>query len=147
MGGDVDPNYMDAAFVVTNCSWVMGELIRVFHNVSTEEAQSLVDSLAQRRVPLIWDGHNNRRVLKVNLTIQSQILLLLATSRKPLRTADLVRWIEYQNVGYFRTLLRRMHSQRLLELYDDGEYVEILPPGSKEAAEIIKLETTHSLLS
>ena len=81
----------------------MGELIRVFHDVTMGEAQSLVDSLAQRRIPLIWEGHDTRRVLQQNLKMQSQILLLLATSRSPVRTSDLLQWIEYRNVGYFRT--------------------------------------------
>ena len=147
VGGDVDPNYMDAAFVVTGCSWVMGELIRVFHDVTTGEAQLLVDSLAQRRIPLIWEGQDTRRVLQPNLKMQSKVLLLLATSRSPVRTSDLLQWIEYRNVRYFRSLLRKMHSQRLVELYDDEECVEILPPGSKEAAEIIRIETMQSELS
>ena len=146
MGGDVDPNYMDAAFVVTSCSWVMGELIRVFHDVSIVDAQAIVDSLAQRRIPLIWEGHGTRRVLQPNLKIQSQILLLLATARNPVRASDLLQWIEYQNVGYFRTLLRKMHSQRLVELYDGGKCVEILPPGIREAADIISKETAQSEL-
>ena len=145
VGGDVDPNYMDATFVVTSCSWVMGELIRVFHDVTTGEAQSLVDSLAQQRIPLIWEGQDTRRVLKPNLKMQSEILLLLATSRSPVRTSDLLRWIESQNVGYFRRVLRKMHSQRLVELYNDEECVEILPPGSKEAAEIFRIETMSEL--
>ncbi len=37
LGGDVDSNYMDATFVVNNCSWVLGELIRVFHNLSVDQ--------------------------------------------------------------------------------------------------------------
>ena len=142
-GGDVDSNYMDAVFVVTSCSWVMGELVRVFHKVSIEEAQSLVDSLAQRRVPLIWEGNDIRRVLQPSLNLQSQILVLLDTSAGSVQTSDLMRWIDYHNASYFRTLLRRMHSQRLVELYDDEKSVEILPPGSKEAAGIIKANTAH----
>lgn len=142
-GGDVDSNYMDAVFVVTSCSWVMGELVRVFHKVSIEEAQSLVDSLAQRRIPLIWEGDGIRRVLQPSLNLQSQILVLLDTSAGSVQTSELMRWIDYHNARYFRTLLRKMHSQRLVELYDDEEFVEILPPGSKEAAEIIKVNTFH----
>ena len=143
VGGDVDPNYMDAAFVVTSCSWVMGELIRVFHDVSIGEAQALVDSLAERQIPLIWEGQDTRRVLRPNMKMQSQILLLLATSRSPVRTSELLHWTEYKNVGYFRTLLRRMHSQRLVELYNDGRCLEILPSGSNEAAEIIRINAVQ----
>ncbi len=144
VGGDVNPNYMDAAFVVTNSSWVMGELIRVFHNVTTVEAQSLVDSLAQRRIPLIWEGENTRRILRPNLRIRSQILLLLATSASVVHTSDLLQWIEYRNTTYFKSLLRRMHNQRLIELNEGGKSVQILPPGSEEAATIIRKETMDS---
>ena len=142
-GGDVDSNYMDAAFVVTSCSWIMGELVRVFHNVSIEEAQSLVDSLAQRRIPLVWEGNGIRRVLQPDLNLQSQMLVLLDTTAGRVQTSDLMRWIDYRNSSYFRVLLRRMHSQRLVELYDDDKSVEILPPGSNEAAEIIKSNTPN----
>jgi len=34
VGGDVDPNYMDATMVVGAVKWIMGELTRVFHSVS-----------------------------------------------------------------------------------------------------------------
>ena len=142
-GGDVDSNYMDAVFVVTSCSWVMGELVRVFHKVSIEEAQSLVDSLAQRRVPLIWEGNGIRRVLQPSMNLQSQILVLLDTSAGSVQTSDIMRWIDYHNAGYFNTLLRKMHRQRLVEFNDSEKSVEILPPGSKVASEIIKEETAH----
>ena len=142
-GGDVDSNYMDAAFVVTSCSWVMGELIRVFHNMSIENAQSLVDGLAQRRIPLIWEGNGIRRVLQPGLTLQSQMLVLLDTTVGAVQTSELLKWLDYGDAGYFRSLLRKMHDQRLVDLNEDKGMVEILPPGSKEAAEIIKANPVH----
>src|SRR5665213_495497 len=60
-GGDVDPNHMDAVFVLMNCSWIMAELVRVFHNVTIPEAQDIVDKFAERRTPLLWIGDNMRR--------------------------------------------------------------------------------------
>ena len=147
VGGDVNPNYMDSAFVVSSCSWMMGEMIRVLHDVTVGEAQALVDSLAQRRVPLVWEGQNTRRILRPELRIQSQILLFLVTSNGPVSPTDLLGWLDYKNAGYFRTLLRNMHKQRLVELSSDGKSVEILPPGSNEAAEIIRAETSQSELS
>src|SRR5258707_12835883 len=46
-GGDVDPNHMDAVFVLSSCNWVMAELVRVFHDVSVAEAQTFVDKLVE----------------------------------------------------------------------------------------------------
>src|SRR6266508_6021460 len=54
VGGDVDPNFMDATAVVVMSKWIVAELIRVFHAVPVEEAQGLVDSLVERTLPVVW---------------------------------------------------------------------------------------------
>ncbi len=141
VSGDVDSNCMDATFVVNNCSWVLAELIRVYHNVSIEEAQSTVDSLVQRRIPLVWEGTDVRRVLNPSFSLRTQLLLLLATSPGPVSASELLLWTECKNKSYFRRRLREMHRERLVELSDNEECVEILPNGSKEAEEIVN---THS---
>lgn len=64
VGGDVDPNFMDATAVVAMSKWVVAELIRVFHAVPVDEAQRLVDSLVERTVPVIWRVSNAVRVLE-----------------------------------------------------------------------------------
>ncbi len=136
-GGDVDPNHMDAVFVVTNCSWVMAELVRVFHSVSTAEAQGIVDRLVERRVPLLWVGEDMRRILDPQVPLKEQVLLLLCTSPEKVETADLLKWTDYKNSSYFRKLLREMHKQRLIELSSDERTALILPPGDKIASVLI----------
>lgn len=137
-GGDIDPNHMDATFVITSCNWIMAELVRVYHSLSTQEAQTLVDALVERRIPLIWEGENVRRVLDPTLKLRPQILLLLATSVGKVATSDLIEWIGYENGKYFRKLLRDMHGERLIELSKDEEHALILPPGSEEIAELLR---------
>ncbi len=129
VGGDVDPNYIDASAVLSMTSWVMAELIRVFHNMPIHDAQKLADSLVDRRTPLVWQSGDIRRVLKPDLTIRYQILLLLSSSSTPIATADLLRWIEPSNRSYFYRILRDMHSSRLIELSSDETILELLPPG------------------
>jgi hypothetical protein len=53
VGGDVDPNHMDAEAVQVMASWIMAELVRIFHGVTTEEAQHTVDALVERKSLLI----------------------------------------------------------------------------------------------
>jgi hypothetical protein len=138
VGGDVNPNQMDATFVLTNCNWVMAELVRVYHALSTKAAQHLVDTLVERRIPLVWEGENVRRVLDPTMKLRPQILVLLATSSGKVATSDLLEWIGYENHSYFLKLLREMHSERLIELSKDEAQALILPPGSEEAAEIVR---------
>jgi hypothetical protein len=136
-GGDVDPNHMDAVFVLTSCNWMMAELVRVFHNVSISEAQTFVDKLVERRMPLLWIGDDMRRVLDTSLGLREQILLLLCTSPSKISTADLKKWTGYKNNIYFKKLLGEMHDQRLIELAGDGSTALILPPGDKIASDLI----------
>ena len=145
-GGDVDSNYMDATFVVNNCSWVLGELVRVYHNVSVGEAQSIVDGITRRRIPLIWEGKGVRRVLDPKLNLRRQILVLLATSAGPVLASDLLMWTECQSRGYFKTQLRGMHRQRLVEFSVNEDCVEILPPGDSEAATIIAAQDQTAVI-
>ena len=63
VGGDVDPDFMDSSAVLSMTSWIVAELVRVFHGVSTEEAQAVVNNLAERRLPLAWKSGDIRRVL------------------------------------------------------------------------------------
>lgn len=136
-GGDVDPNHMDATLVISMCNWVMAELVRVFHGMSTKGAQSLVDRLSERRVPLIWQGANVKRILDPKMKLSNQVLLFLATSPGPLKTDDILTWTGYADRSYYFKQLRGLHKTRMLELSADESCVEILPPGSKLASEIV----------
>jgi hypothetical protein len=52
-GGDVDANEIDAATAVRLADWCISELIRVVHAISLEEAQALLDTIAEREVPQV----------------------------------------------------------------------------------------------
>lgn len=136
-GGDVDPNHMDAVFVMSSCSWIMAELVRVFHGVATAEAQRIVDGLIERRVPLLWVGEDMRRILNPEMSLRDQVLLLSSTSPDKVQSADLLKWTDYKNATYFRKLLRELHRKRLIELSADEQTVLLLPPGDKIASALI----------
>jgi hypothetical protein len=104
--------------------------------LSIEDAQQLVDAVAERRVPLIWQGRDVKRVLDPKIEARDQILLLLASSPGRIDTKDLRTWTEYKNVTRFWDLLKELHRARLIEFYEDESKVEILPPGSLLASKI-----------
>ncbi len=131
VGGDVDPNYMDSTAVLGMANWIMAELIRVFHQLPVDEAQRAVDLLVERRVPLVWQTGNIKRILDPSLKLKDQVLLLMYSSSSAVATDDLIVWTGYKNIAYFRKLLRELHDSRLVELSADEKNVEILPPGSK----------------
>src|SRR6202162_4340113 len=71
VGGDVDPNHMDAVCVLQVAKWIMAELVRVLHSVSTEEATAIVDGLADRETPLIWEVNGKKRVMSTGLSMRA----------------------------------------------------------------------------
>lgn len=130
VGGDVDPNHMDAVCVLQMAKWIMAELVRVLHNVSTEEATAIVDGLADREIPLIWEVNGKKRVMSTGLTMRAKALLLLHASNGPVAEADLVSWIEHSNGSAFRRdVLRPAHKERMVEYDADARTVQISPLG------------------
>jgi hypothetical protein len=85
VGGDVNPNHMDATFVHSASRWVVAELIRLFHSVDTTAATQLVDALVERVVPGIWTIGSVRRVLATELSMKEKTLLLLYGSAVPIQ--------------------------------------------------------------
>lgn len=136
-GGDVDSNHMDATLVLAMSNWVLAELVRVFHNLPIKEAQALVDTLADRRLPLVWEGGTMRRVLDPEMVLGDQIILLLASKTGQAGVPELYEWTGYHDKSYFMKLLRGFHSKRLLELSKDESSIELLPPGAAKAEEIV----------
>jgi hypothetical protein len=137
VGGDVDPNFMDSTAVLGTANWIMAELVRVFHSVSTPEAQAIVNALTERRVPLVWQFGDIKRVLNPKLALRDQILVLLASSVGAVQVAELQRWTEAKNLAHFRKTLRGLHKTRLIELSAAKMEVQLLPPGSKEASRVV----------
>src|SRR5664280_396359 len=123
VGGDVDPNLLDATAVYGTASWVLAELVRIFHGVSTKEAQASVDALVERKHPLIWEvgDANVKRVLEPSMPNSDQVLVFLHQSLMWVPEKDLVKWVEYSNATMFRTrILEPLHKDRLIE-YDQAQ--------------------------
>lgn len=138
-GGDVDPNEMDATAVLYMSKWLMAELVRVRHTLTTAEAESLIESLVERQMPLVWSAGDKKRVLRPNLTWKQNTLLLLLSETGEVSEDDLFRWLEHNSVGNFRrTVLRPGHKSRLWEYDEDKRTVTMLPPGLEAAEEVAR---------
>ena len=136
VGGDVDPNYLDATAVLSMSSWVVAELVRVFHNVSTKEAQESVDALIERKLPVIWEVGSVRRVLDSEMPARDQALLLLYQKPGWVNEKDLASWVEYSSLAMFRTrVLRALHTARFIEHDNGSGTARISPKGAREVEE------------
>lgn len=138
VGGDVDSNAIDASFVFASCNWVVAELVRVFHDLSIEQAQLIVDQLAEIKIPLVWGEDNIKRILSPAVDLEQSILIFLTVSPGNIKISDLKRWTEYKNNTRFNAKLKELHKKRLIEFDQSSRVAQILPPGAKVAAALIK---------
>jgi hypothetical protein len=132
VGGDVNANHMDAEAVQAMASWVMAELVRIFHGVTTQEAQDTIDALVERKSPAIWEVGGMKRVLDPEMAAKDQVLMLLHHSTGWVLTTDLFKWVEYSNASMFRSkVLTLLHKARLIEFDGNRRLARISPRGAK----------------
>ncbi len=137
-GGDVDANEIDAATAVRVADWCISELIRVVHAISLEEAQGLLDAIAEREVPQVWSVANAKRVLDPSLNYREQTLLLLYREEAAVPVEDLSSWIEHPSMSNFRAhVLLPLHRVRLIEYDRETETALLSPTGAQRVDEQI----------
>lgn len=138
VGGDVDPNVMDSACVLRIAKWILSELIRVFHGVSSEEATQQISMLSERDITVIWRVNGKIRVLDPKLSMLSKTLLVLYSVAGAVSERDLVDWLEHSNTSvYRRDILKKAHRERLLEYDPDTRTATLSPLGSRQAERLL----------
>jgi hypothetical protein len=73
---EIDPDYIDANLVVSACSWVLAEFVRLYHISKPDEIVEIINELVQRKVPFV-EIHDGKPFVTKALDCQSEILLLL----------------------------------------------------------------------
>ncbi len=121
--GEIDSNKMDAIFVVSCADWVMAELVRLFHGISLDEAQDLVDKLVTKKIPVVWQIGNHIRIIsppgRKLKTADKVLLILYSRHPEPVIVSELLTWTEYdpRNKPRFRTsILGNLHKSDLIHL-------------------------------
>ena len=146
--GDVDPNYMDSTYVVAAANWVMAELVRVLYSVSLDEATSIVDSITTKRIPLVWEVGDRKRVIAppgMNLNAKQKVLALLYNEYpEPVQDESLLLWTKYKRKNRKRFLsmvLGELDKSDQLDYDNETGEVNIMPPGMTYVEENILLRT------
>ena len=128
VGGEVNPNAMDALCVLQMAKWVMCELIRVFHNVSIDVATKTIEALSTRELALIWDTGFRKRVLDPKMSNRRQALCLLYAEPNDVHEDELRDWIEHPDRSNFRRdVVRPLHKERKIE-YDPATNRCVISP-------------------
>jgi len=147
VGGDVDANAIDGMTIARISDWIVCELIRVFHNMSLEEADALINSLASRDIPDVWEVGGRKRVLRTDLDFKQKTLLLLYSDTEVAMMAeDLFAWSKYSNFAvYKRRVLGELDRENLIDYDRDTDTVILSPLGVKRVEKEVLNPKTEPL--
>lgn len=140
VGVVVNPNYSDALFIVQASDWILTELVRLFHTSSIDEAQRIVDSINEVRIPIVAEIDGFVRIQNTNLNARQKALVILYY-KQPTKVKDrqLATWLKYSNPSQFKTtILKKLDSEALIH-YDAG-LCSLLPKGISYVEKNIALD-------
>lgn len=106
---EVNPNLMDATFVVSACDWIMAEFVRLYYTTNPTAAQKIINSIVERKVPIIEEFGGDIKILNPNLTVADKILLILYKKHPDyVLTSDLKKWIKTKSPTHITNVLRQL---------------------------------------
>lgn len=123
LADNIDPNIQDSTLVVTILDWVLAEFVRLYHTVSANEAQRIVESLVTRRAPVVQDFTGYLKILNPKLLASDHLLVLLYQKGKDGADYDnLLAWSKPKMRTNLGTTLNRLVHDRALVHFDGVMY-------------------------
>lgn len=119
----IDPNLQDGTLVVSVVDWVLAEFIRLYHQVSANEAREMVEDLVTRAAPVVQDFAGDLKVLRPGLKASDHCLVLLYHRGSKGATFDeLEKWVRPPMRKNLGRSLDRLEQERDLIHHDGTRY-------------------------
>jgi len=132
---EVSPNYIDATYVYTCCNWIVCELLRLYHDSDIDKVYKLINSIIKLEIPLLEEIDGETIILKDELTIRDQILILLRSKYSERIPVDVIKKaVKTKNPRSITNELNRMVKSKLLHRNEEG--VVLTSKGLKEAEKV-----------
>jgi hypothetical protein len=108
---DVNPNHIDATFVISSCDWIISELLRLYHTDDINAIQNLINYIVERKVPIIEEFGDNIRILHTELSVADKILIILYKKHPNyVLTKDLKKSIKTKSPNHVTTVLNQLDN-------------------------------------
>jgi hypothetical protein len=137
LGAGIDPNKQDAMLVVATMDWVVAEFVRLYHKVSADKAQQIVQGLVTPTVPAIQDFNGVPKVLNTRLNGDQCLLLLLYMSGSPgAQWHQLLKWMPKNYVQNLQSQLNSLvETARLVNFDEVTGFYELTATGIRNVQE------------
>jgi hypothetical protein len=119
----IDPNLQDATLIVGNMDWVLAEFVRIYHQVSADDAQQIIENLVSKEVPAVQEIHGQPVILSDLAPRDQALLLLYRAGSAGASIEELMSWLRAGHKGNMRKRLAPLdEGKRVLLHPKDGRY-------------------------
>ncbi|WP_156967418.1 hypothetical protein [Geoglobus ahangari] len=116
----INPNHIDATYVVSACDWIVAELIRLYHTGDEKEVWDLINSLVDKKVPVLEEFGEDIKILDTSLLVPDKILLILYRKYPQyVSKKDLKRWVPTKSPSHIPTTLKNLDKRGLIYVKRD----------------------------
>jgi hypothetical protein len=119
----INPNLQDATLVVAVLDWVLAEFVRLYHNVSADDASKMVDGIVRRVAPVVQDFGGFLKVLDPSLKASEHCVVLLYHRGEDGATYDEISaWVRPVMRGNLRRTLGNLADVKDHAHFDGTRY-------------------------
>jgi hypothetical protein len=120
----INPNHIDATYVISACDWIIAELIRLYHSDDEKEIRKIIDSVVDRKVPILEEFEDDIKILDTSLSVPDKILVILYKKYPSyVSINDLKKWIKVKDRRYINTALKRLDERGLIHRKSDNSSI------------------------
>lgn len=132
---DISPNIIDCEFVTSTCDWIFAEFLRLYHNSDTDEITGIINSLVEKKVPIIEEFEDEICVLSTDMSKKDQMLIILHhLYPERVSNTDLTKWTK-GSPQLTHNNLKKAEEEKLVHRKDSKNILTKL--GIRKAEEII----------
>jgi DNA-binding transcriptional regulator YbjK len=128
---DIDPNLQDATLVVGTIDWILAEFVRLFHEVSADEAQRIISDLITKRVPAVQNIDGFLKIQNAKLEVSDRLLVLYERGSRRATRDELYEWVHPKMRRNLNRALARLEHDRAL-IHSVGNVFQITEAGMRE---------------
>jgi len=111
--------------------WVLAELVRLYHAVSADEAQRIIENVVTKEVPAVQEIAGQPVILK-DLRAREQVLLLLYRAGAQGGTLDEVAsWLRTPRKDHLKARLLKLDEQKLVLAHPTYDRYYLTSRGAK----------------
>jgi hypothetical protein len=103
--------------------WVLAEFVRIYHGVPAKDAQAIIESIVERKVPAVEDFDGFIKVLRPSFGVSDYVLVaLFARGKAGAAFKEIEAWVQPKMRANLRRTLHRLTEEQALLHEKDGRY-------------------------